>query len=206
VAAKTLVSTCCLCFLILLIKFERTICQRHICDLAAAPCPWQGLEQLTRQGQFVDLRLEHGVPGALARPKPVLPKAGWVARAHGRQGIIYASVVLRERPKPGMTTETVMRQTDLPEGLENALRTLTAALDRLDAARERCAKADSLRANLEEELAVMQDDRLKLAVELDGASARTRALESANDEVKRRLAHVSAEIRAVLSGLAGPED
>jgi hypothetical protein len=47
---------------------------------------------------------------------------------------------------------------------------------------------------------------LKLAVELDGASARTRALESANDEVKRRLAHVSAEIRAVLSGLAGPED
>jgi predicted nucleic acid-binding Zn-ribbon protein len=105
-----------------------------------------------------------------------------------------------------MTTETVALQTELPEGLEKALRTLTAALDRLDAARERCAKADSLRANLEEELAVMQDDRLKLAVELDGASARTRALESANDEVKRRLAHVSAEIRAVLSGLAGLED
>ncbi|HMF06779.1 MAG TPA: DUF4164 domain-containing protein [Methylocella sp.] len=103
-------------------------------------------------------------------------------------------------------TETIVPQTDLPDCLRNALRTLTAALDRLDAANERRAKAESLRANLEEELAVMQDDRLKLAVELDGTSARARALETANDEVKRRLAHVSAEIRAVLTGLADSED
>ncbi len=102
-------------------------------------------------------------------------------------------------------TANIEPQTELPECLENALRTLAAALDRLDAASERRAKADSHRANLEEELAVMQDDRLKLAVELDGAAARARALEAANNEVKRRIAHVSAEIRAVLAGLAGPE-
>jgi len=102
-------------------------------------------------------------------------------------------------------SETCAPPTKLPECLENALRTLFVALDRLDAARERRAKADGLRANLEEELAVMQDDRLKLAVELDGAAARARALETANDEVKRRLAHVSAEIRAVLTELTDSE-
>ena len=93
----------------------------------------------------------------------------------------------------------------LPDFLERALRRLTAALDLFDAARERRAKADSLRANLEEELAVMQDDRAKLAVELDSAAARAKALELANDEVKRRLAHASADIRAVLTELAARE-
>jgi chromosome segregation ATPase len=112
-------------------------------------------------------------------------------------------IVLRERHKLGMS-ETIA-PARLPECLEDALRTLTAALDRLDAACERRAKADSLRANLEEELAVMQDDRLKLAVELDAADARARALETANDEVKRRLVHVGAEIRAVLTELADGE-
>jgi chromosome segregation ATPase len=96
-------------------------------------------------------------------------------------------------------------QTRLPECLAEALRALTAALDGLDAACERREKAESLRTNLEVELAVMQDQRAKLAAELDGAAARARALEAANDEVKRRLAHVSAEIRAVLAALTGHE-
>ena len=99
-------------------------------------------------------------------------------------------------------TENLAAYTKLPDGLERAVRRLTAALDLLDAAHERRAEADSVRANLEEELAVMQDDRAKLAVELDSAAARTKALEWANDEVKRRLAHASAEIRAVLTKLA----
>jgi len=63
----------------------------------------------------------------------------------------------------------------LPERLEAALRRLAAALDKLEAAGERRAKADALRANLEEELAVLQDDRSRLAVELDGAIARSNA-------------------------------
>jgi len=38
--------------------------------------------------------------------------------------------------------------------------------------RRAACEADALRANLEEELAVLQDDRSRLAVELDGAIAR----------------------------------
>jgi len=84
--------------------------------------------------------------------------------------------------------------TNLPE-----LKRLATALDRLDAASERRAKADALRTNLEDELAVMQDDRSRLAVELDGAIARAKSLELANDEVARRLNDASAEIRGVLA-------
>ncbi len=96
--------------------------------------------------------------------------------------------------------------TKLPERLDAALKRLAAALDRLDAANERRAKADALRTNLEDELAVMQDDRLRLAVELDGAIARAKSLELANDEVARRLTAASAEIRGVLARAADRED
>jgi chromosome segregation ATPase len=96
----------------------------------------------------------------------------------------------------------------LPERLDAALKRLAAALDRLDAASDRRAKADALRANLEDELAVLQDDRSRLAVELDGAIARAKSLELANDEVARRLNGASAEIRGILAeamGLPGKE-
>ena len=86
----------------------------------------------------------------------------------------------------------------LPENLDAALRRLTAALDQLEAAAQRRAQADAARANLEEELAIMQDDRSRLAVELDGAMARGNTLAQANDEVARRLLRVSATISAVL--------
>ena len=95
--------------------------------------------------------------------------------------------------------EDAATPTKLPERLDAALKRLAAALDRLDAASDRRAKADALRANLEDELAVMQDDRSRLAVELDGAIARAKSLELANDEVARRLNGASAEIRAVLA-------
>src|SRR3984893_6013676 len=72
----------------------------------------------------------------------------------------------------------------------------------LAAAGERRAKADALRTNLEDELAVMQDDRSRLAAELDGAIARAESLELANDEVVRRLNGASSEIGRVL-GEAG---
>jgi chromosome segregation ATPase len=90
----------------------------------------------------------------------------------------------------------------LPERIDAALRRLSAALDRLEAACERRAKADAIRINLEEELAVLQDDRSRLAVELDGAVARAKSLELANDEVGRRLNQASAEISAVLAEIA----
>jgi chromosome segregation ATPase len=99
--------------------------------------------------------------------------------------------------------EDTTTPTELPERLDAALKRLAAALDRLDAANDRRAKADALRANLEDELAVMQDDRSRLAVELDGAIARAKSLELANDEVARRLNGASAEIRGVLAEAMG---
>ncbi|MDB5649755.1 MAG: uncharacterized protein JWL62_1275 [Hyphomicrobiales bacterium] len=98
----------------------------------------------------------------------------------------------------------------LPDRLDAPLRRLSVALDHLEAAAERRAMADSRRADLEEELAVMQDDRSRLAVELDGASARAKKLEDANNEVARRLSETSATIRAVLgmdepSNAPGPD-
>ena len=98
-----------------------------------------------------------------------------------------------------MIEDAATTTSKLPERLDAALMRLAAALDRLDAACERRAKADALRTNLEDELAVMQDDRSRLAAELDGAIARSKSLELATDEVARRLNGASAEIRGVLA-------
>lgn len=95
-------------------------------------------------------------------------------------------------------------KTELPECLQTALKRLRAALDLLDAANERRMRAEALRANLEEELAVMQDDRARLAVELDGAVARVKTLEMASEEAAKRMNRARAEIRAVLAQVASP--
>lgn len=93
----------------------------------------------------------------------------------------------------------------LPDRLEMPLKRLATALDHLEAAAERRAAADSRRADLEEELAVMQDDRSRLATELEGALARARKLDEANAEVARRLAATGATIRSALGLEPAPE-
>ena len=90
----------------------------------------------------------------------------------------------------------------LPERLDMPLKRLAAALDHLEAAAERRSESDARRADLEEELAVMQDDRARLGMELETAGARIRKLEDANQEVALRLAATGAAIRAVI----GAED
>lgn len=90
---------------------------------------------------------------------------------------------------------------DTPERFDAALKRLSAALEKLEAATERRVKAEALRANLEEELAVMQDDRARLAVELDGALARTISLETSNEEAARQLNGAAAAVKAVLNAL-----
>lgn len=92
---------------------------------------------------------------------------------------------------------------DVPQTLHRALNRLGAALDHLDAAVARREQADAARGNLDDELAIMQDDRARLAMELDGAMARGRTLNNANVEVARRLEQASATVRAVLAEL-GP--
>jgi chromosome segregation ATPase len=85
-----------------------------------------------------------------------------------------------------------------PPALAVALKRLTAAIDHLDAAADRRSKADAARGDLDEELAIMQDDRSRLAIELEGALGRLSRMESAHQEAERRLDQASATIRAVL--------
>ena len=87
---------------------------------------------------------------------------------------------------------------NLPPRLDDALKRLASALDQLDAAAARRADADASRSNLNEELAVMQDDRSRLAVELDAAMSRSRSLTLANDEARERLMKTAATLRSVL--------
>jgi hypothetical protein len=93
----------------------------------------------------------------------------------------------------------------LPPRLDAALQRLASALDQLEAAAERRQKADAARGDLEEELAVMQDDRSRMAVDLDAALARNKALAHANSEVQRRLTRVSSTIQSLLPDDASGE-
>jgi len=77
---------------------------------------------------------------------------------------------------------------------EPSLRRMRAAIDLLEAAVERRARRDASRGDADDELALMQDDRARLAVELDGALDRARALEAANAEAAKRLAQASAAL------------
>src|SRR5271166_1376891 len=78
--------------------------------------------------------------------------------------------------------------------LEHSLTRLGAAVDVLELAAELRMRHDEARANAEEEYALMQDDRSRLAVELDAALDRSRALEAANFEAGERLAHAAEAI------------
>ena len=87
----------------------------------------------------------------------------------------------------------------VPNALDSALRRLNAALDQLEAAEERRGHADAARGNIEEELAIMQDDRTRLAVELDGALAQGKSLQLAQEEVALRLDRARAAISGAIA-------
>jgi hypothetical protein len=82
--------------------------------------------------------------------------------------------------------------------LEPSLKRLRAALDLLEAAMERRARQEGAKGDAQEELALMQDDRARLAVELDSALDRNRGLLAANIEAGRRVEKASAAIREIL--------
>ena len=92
----------------------------------------------------------------------------------------------------------------VPQAIEAALKRLATALDHLDAAAERAAKAGSARADAEEEFALLRDDRSRLAMDLDGALARVGKLERANDEATKRIDRASEAIHAALG--EAPDD
>jgi len=92
------------------------------------------------------------------------------------------------------------------DDIDVSLKRLATAVGALELAADRRMRHDEARANEQEEYALMQDDRSRLAVELDAAVDRSRALESANGEAAKRLAHAVQAIERVLSRLAPEVD
>jgi len=93
------------------------------------------------------------------------------------------------------------------DSLEISLKRLASAVDALEWATDLRMRHDEARASTQEEFALMQDDRSRLAVELDAAVDRSRALESANAEAAKRLARAAQTVERVLGRLApDPED
>ena len=86
----------------------------------------------------------------------------------------------------------------MPDALESSLKRLAAAIESLERAAERRMRHDKDRANAEQEYALMQDDRSRLAVELDAALDHSRALETASTEAGARLARAAETIGAII--------
>ena len=89
--------------------------------------------------------------------------------------------------------------------LDNAVARLDTALAQLEAAARRRIEAERARANLETELMLMQDDRARLAAELDGTTARLTQVEGAAREVDQRLERAMSVVGAVLARSAPAE-
>ena len=98
------------------------------------------------------------------------------------------------------------RSETFPDALELSLRRLAAAVDQLERAAERRMRLDDTRANAEEEFALMQDDRSRLAVELDAALDRSRALEAASVNAGERLEHAAQAIGQVIGRMEPAAD
>jgi hypothetical protein len=84
--------------------------------------------------------------------------------------------------------------------IDMAVKRLALALDALDAAVERRREADRSEAALANQVQALGLDRTRLAAALDGETARSRRLESANREVAERLDAAIASIQSVLGG------
>jgi hypothetical protein len=84
------------------------------------------------------------------------------------------------------------------ESEEPAIERFRAALEGLDAAIERRARRERQRADAEAEFAMMQDDRARLAVELDAALDAQRALAEANAAAMERISRAAGTIERML--------
>lgn len=87
--------------------------------------------------------------------------------------------------------------------VDTALARLLAALATLEVAIERRREKDHAQADLGEAFVAMQDDRSRLALELDAALARNRRLEAANDEVAKRLEAAGAALAELVRETGG---
>jgi hypothetical protein len=82
--------------------------------------------------------------------------------------------------------------------IEAATRRLALALDGLEAAAEERREVDLGEDNLMAQVHALDDDRSRLASDLDVAVARGRTLETTNRDIARRLDGAIRTIRSVL--------
>ncbi|MEZ0172077.1 DUF4164 domain-containing protein [Microvirga sp. TS319] len=92
--------------------------------------------------------------------------------------------------------------------LDDAMKRLDAALGLLEASVARRLDAEKRRGGLETELQLMEDDRSRLAEELDGALTRLHRFEAATDDVSRRVQLAILAVQTVLAqaGQLEPEE
>jgi chromosome segregation ATPase len=89
--------------------------------------------------------------------------------------------------------------------LAAAQKRLRAALEGLDHAVSRHHELVLEQADQVAEYSLLQEDRSRLAQELDTALGRAHALEAANLEAARRIERASAAVRAVIAGDLGAD-
>jgi hypothetical protein len=82
--------------------------------------------------------------------------------------------------------------------LESALQLLEASLGQLEAAASRKLDLERRRGDLETELGIMQDDRARLATDLDGALSRLGQIELAAGDAVQRMDRAMGAIRDAL--------
>ena len=83
--------------------------------------------------------------------------------------------------------------------LDAAIRRLNAALSQLETAAAARPGLGASRGDLETELQLMQDDRSRLAEELDGALTRLHRFDAATDDVSRRVQLAILAVQNVLA-------
>lgn len=92
-----------------------------------------------------------------------------------------------------------MRSDPAPPSVDEALLRLDAALSRLEAGVARRVEADAAPDDRDTELALMAEDRARLAAALDAASARLAEVESGASEVGQRLDRAIEAVEGVLA-------
>jgi predicted nucleic acid-binding Zn-ribbon protein len=89
------------------------------------------------------------------------------------------------------------------ETIDDALRRLETVLSRLEGAVAQRFEAERDPSDLETELAMMSEDRARLAAELDAASARLVEVEATSADVGERLGRAIAAVEGVLAPARG---
>jgi predicted nucleic acid-binding Zn-ribbon protein len=87
--------------------------------------------------------------------------------------------------------------------LDEATKRFQAALGLLDAAVGRRVNSQSRRSDLETELQIMQDDRTRLATELESTAARLGRAQGVADHLGRRIDSAIGTIQEILAEADG---